>query len=279
MMNLAGVAVEAVSIGGLETCIQLPGYDLAFDIGRCPRSAVSRRTVLFTHAHIDHLGGIVQHAATRSLLGMSPPTYVLPPPLLRDVEALFEVWRRLDRSELPCNLVPLAPGEALPLRRGLVARPFRSLHRVVCQGYVLWRENRRLRPDLVGAPQEAIRAARARGEDVSVTEEVPELAFTGDTLVDVLDREPALLHARLLIIEVTFLDDRVSVEQTRSKGHVHLDEILARAELFQNERILMTHLSARYPAEEAERILDRRLPPALREKVTLLRPPAEVWAG
>lgn len=273
MLELAGIAVDAVSVGGLETCIQLPGYNLCFDIGRCPRSAVSRETVLFTHAHIDHLGGIVQHAATRSLLGMSPPTYVLPPPLIEDVQALLDCWRRLDRSDLPCTLVPLAPGESHPIRRGVVARPFRSLHRVLCQGYVLWRENRRLRPDLVGASQDEIRRLRQSGEPVSVLEEVPEVAFTGDSLIDVLDREPALLHARLLILEVTFLDERVSVAQTRSKGHIHLDEVLDRADRFRNEAILMTHMSARYSAEEGERILDARLPPGLRERVTLLPPP------
>ncbi len=274
MLQLAGIAVDAISVGGLETCIQLPGLDLCFDIGRCPRSAVGRSMVLFTHAHIDHLGAIASHAATRDMMGMSPPTYVLPPPLVDDVEALLGCWRRLDRSDLPCKLVGLGPGESLPVRKGLVARPFRSLHRVLCQGYVLWRENRRLRPDLAGLPEQEIRARRLAGEPVTIQEEVPEVAFTGDTLVDVLDREPALYHARLLILEVTFMDDRVSVEQTRSKGHIHLDEIVERADRFRNEAILMTHLSARHSAEEAERILDARLPPELRARVTLLHPPA-----
>ena len=35
-MDLGGVNIEAISVGGLETCIQLPGAKLAFDIGRCP---------------------------------------------------------------------------------------------------------------------------------------------------------------------------------------------------------------------------------------------------
>ena len=54
MIPLAGIAVDALSVGGLETCIQIPGWDLAFDIGRCPPSVVSRSHVLFTHAHMDH---------------------------------------------------------------------------------------------------------------------------------------------------------------------------------------------------------------------------------
>ena len=65
-----------------------------------------------------------------------------------------------------------------------------------------------------------------------------------------------------------------SLPSARSKGHIHLDEVVARADQLQNEAILFTHLSARYSADEAERALDERLPPSLRERVTLLRPPA-----
>lgn len=270
MLTLAGIPVDAISVGGLETCIQLPSYNLAFDIGRCPRSAVGRERVLFTHAHIDHLGGVVQHAATRNLMGMSPPTYVLQPHLIPHVEALFEVWRRLDGSELPCALVPLSPGESLPLWPGVDARPFRSPHRIACQGYALWRTRRRLRPELQGRPEREIRARRLAGEEVAIPVSLPEVAFTGDALIEVVEHEPAVRQARLLIMEVTFLDDRVSVAQTRSKGHIHLDEVIARADLFENQAILFTHLSSRYTDAEARQIVADRLPASLKDRVTLL---------
>ena len=41
-------------------------------------------------------------------------------------------------------------------------------------------------------------------------------------------------------------------------------------DLFQNQAILFTHLSARYRADEAKAIVDARLPPSLRERSTLL---------
>lgn len=277
MLQLAGLGLDAISVGGLETCIQVPGWDLAFDIGRCPRSAVHRGRVFFTHAHIDHLGGIAQHAATRSLLGLTPPVYGLHPALIPDVEVLLDAWRRLDGSELLCELVPIQPGDSLELGRDIVIRPFLAPHRVRCQGYAIWRRRRKLLPELVGQPQEAIRARRMRGEPVSHDALAPELAFTGDSLIEVVEREPAVRQARVLVIEVTFYDERVSVAQCRSKGHIHLDEVIEREELFENEAILFTHLSARYSGDEAAAILDRRLPPRLRERVTLLRPPEHVW--
>jgi ribonuclease Z len=65
----------------------------------------------------------------------------------------------------------------------------------------------------------------------------------------------------------------VSVEKARSKGHVHLDEIAERADLFENEALLFTHFSSRYQPYQIERALDRRLPPHLRERVHALLPP------
>jgi len=38
--------------------IDLPEMKLCFDIGRCPAEAVARPTVLLTHAHMDHMGGV-----------------------------------------------------------------------------------------------------------------------------------------------------------------------------------------------------------------------------
>ena len=78
--------------------------------------------------------------------------------------------------------------------------------------------------------------------------------------------------ARLLIMELTFLDDRVGVAAARSKGHIHLDEVLERAEMFENQTILFTHVSARYGVEEARKIFAARMPDCLKERVHLLPP-------
>jgi ribonuclease Z len=271
-VRLAGIDVEAVSVGGLETCIQLPGYDLCFDIGRCPRSATSRSRVLLTHTHMDHASGLAYHAATRDLLRARPPTYYVPRENHADLLALWESWKRLDRSDLPCAFVPCGPGDSIPLSPQVRAIPFRSPHRVPCQGYALLRDKRRLKPELAGLPEDEIRRRRVAGEDVSEAHSEVEFAFTGDSVIDVVEREAMVRTARLLVMEVTFLDGRVSVEKAREKGHIHLDEVVERAQLFENRALLFTHFSARYAPGEIVAILDRRLPPGLRERVTPLLP-------
>ena len=88
--------------------------------------------------------------------------------------------------------------------------------------------------------------AKDRGEEVNEWFDQPEVAFSGDSTIELIDREESMRKARLLIMELTFLDDRVSVAAARSKGHIHLDEVLERAELFENQTILFTHVSARW---------------------------------
>ena len=273
MPRLAGHRIEGLSVGGVETFIDCPELKLGFDIGRCPDEAVSRPTILFTHAHMDHMGGVAWHAATRDLRGMSAPTYVVPRENEEAFHELFEVWRKLDQSHAPHRVIALGPGEEWQLPNKLFARPFRSPHRVPCQGYALWSRRRKLREEHLGKSDSELRELRARiGDAMHYVVDVPELAFTGDTLIDVVEREEVVRKARLLVLEVTFVDDRVSVEQCRSKGHVHLYEVVERAELFENEALLFTHFSARYQAHEIVAALDRRLPPRLRERVTPLLP-------
>jgi ribonuclease Z len=273
MLELAGIRVDAISIGGLRTCIQLPGMDLAFDMGCCPPSSVGRRTVLFTHAHADHMASVILHCATRDLMGMKPPRYVIPPENASAFGELLEVWRKLDRSHLPCTVHPVGPGGEHALSRGIIARPVRAYHRVAAQGYVLYQRRQKLKPEWHGRDNSEIREARTSGVEVTQSEEFNEVAFTGDSRIEILDRNPEMYRSRLLIMEVTFIDEKISVERARHQGHIHLDEFIARADRFENEAILLTHLSARYGSSQAEDLLRARLPPALSQRVTLLHHP------
>ncbi len=266
--ELAGITVEGLSSGGIETCIHLPQLKIAFDVGRCPEEVVPRDTILFTHAHMDHMGGVAYHCATRELRQLPPPTYVVPKADVEAFEELFVAWRRLDRSDLEHTTVGLEPGEEFPLGKGLVARPFASPHRAPCQGYALVSTKQKLLPALRGLPGRELEQRRKSGETITEAVESVEVAFTGDSKVEVLEREELVRRARLLICECTFLDDRVSREQARESGHIHLDELIERADLLQNEAILLTHFSSRYRSHEILQILDERLPAELRARVT-----------
>jgi ribonuclease Z len=267
MPVVAGITIEGISVAGIETCIDLPEWKIAFDIGRVPDAAVARPTILFTHAHMDHMGGVAWHCATRALRGLAPPTYVVGPENAAAFRDLFDVWRRLDRSLLPHELVVAGPGDEIPLGPRRLARPFRSVHRAPCQGYAIVERRTKLAARFEGLPQARIDAARLLGETIVEDQESVELCFCGDTSIAVVEREAVVREARVLVLECTFLDERVSPASAREMGHVHLDDVIARADLFANEAILLTHLSARYRTDEVLTILDRRLPKSLRERV------------
>jgi ribonuclease Z len=269
-LNLAGIPVRGHSIGGFETWIHLPAMGVSFDIGRACEDSLACETILFTHSHIDHLGGIATHAAARALRGMRPPTYLMASHAIPHVEKLLEAWRNLDGGDLPCNLVALDVGGEHEIKGRYFARPYHAIHRGPAHGYVISEFRDKLKPIYRGRPGIEIKAIRERGEAIYDRTEAPLVAFTGDSCIDVIEREEPLRKARLLILEVTFLDERVPVASARERGHVHLDEVIERAELFENEAILMTHFSSRYNADTIRRVLDERLPDSLRDRVTPL---------
>lgn len=270
MPALAGIEVDAISTAGLGTCIQFPHLDFCFDMGVCPQSSIRLRTVLFTHAHIDHMGSVVQHCASRKMLGMKRARYVVPPEHVEAFHGVLDAWRKLDRNRLDCEVLTVGVGDTVPLRSGHYARAFRAPHTMPAQGYVVFRKNRKLKPEWVGVPGPDIAAARKRGIEVTRTDDTPLIAFTGDSTAHVIEREPDLRRAQLLVMELTFVDHTLSPEEARRRGHVHLDDLLERLHLLQNQHILLTHLSARYSHSVAENILMERLPEEWRSRVTLL---------
>ncbi|KAK9283451.1 hypothetical protein L1049_011695 [Liquidambar formosana] len=56
---------------------------------------------------------------------------------------------------------------------------------------------------------------------------MPEIAFTGDTMSDfIVDKtNNDVLRARILVMESTYVDNTVTVEDARDYGHTHLSEV------------------------------------------------------
>ena len=116
-LNLAGINIDAISVGGHYTCIQFPNLSLAIDMGVCTPQAISRNTVLFTHAHSDHMAGVVRHCSSREMMGMKPPVYVTGSENQQAFEDMLDAWRRLNRSTMPCEVKILRPKETWELKK------------------------------------------------------------------------------------------------------------------------------------------------------------------
>ena len=262
------ISDDSSSVGSLGTCIQVPSLSLAFDMGLAPATALHRETVLLTHGHMDHISSVGHHIARRELLKLPPPTYVMPPEMEEGFQALLAAYRLMDKSKMEANVVLAKPGDTIPLGQRYLIRPFPTDHVIPSLGYTLFSVRKKLKPELQGMRGEGIRRLREKGVEVSDILETPEVAFTGDTRAEALDLD-VVRKARLLIAECTFVDEKIPVEKARRTYHTHLDEIIARADNFENEEIILTHFSARYRKVEIDLAL-ASLPPALRYRVRTL---------
>ena len=272
--------VRGISVGGVYTSLHVPQLDVAFDVGLAPRSFAAVRTLLLSHGHVDHAGALPTLLGIRALHGHATPLrVVMPVEIVPEVRAALDAMTALQRWPLTIDAVGLAPGDEHALRPDLIVRAFRTFHPVPSLGYQLVRRIRKLKAEHRGMPGREIAARRAAGDELFDTIDQPEIAYATDTLVQVLDHSPALYASTVLIIECTFLDERKSLADARAGCHVHLDELIERAELFQNQHVVLMHVSQSYRPDEVAAILDRRLPAALRERVIPFVPDDSRWPG
>lgn len=272
--------IRGVSVGGVYTSLAVPELGLVFDAGISPRSAGGIDTILLSHGHADHVGALPALLGIRALHGkMKPPRVVMPAEIVEDLQVALAALSKLQRFALDIVPIGMSPGDEVALRGDLFVRAVRTFHPVPSLAYVIVRRVSKLRTEFRGLAGPEIAARRLAGESMTEHEDRLELAYSTDTLVSVLDHAPELLRTRVLILECTFLDSRKTLEAARAGCHIHLDEIIERAERFENEHIVLMHVSQLYRPDEVAGILDARVPPSLRSRIIPFVPASGHWPG
>ncbi len=272
--------IRGVSVGGVYTSLAVPELGVVLDAGISPRSAGGIDTILLSHGHADHVGALPALLGIRALHGKTkPPRVVMPAEIVDELQAALGALSKLQRWPLEIEAIGMLPGDETELRGDLRVRAIRTFHPVPSLAYVILRRVSKLRPEFRGLPGPEIAARRLAGEAMTMHEDRLELAYATDTLVSVLDHAPDLLRARVLIMECTFLDSRKTLEAARAGCHIHLDEVIERADTFANDHIVLMHLSQLYQPSEVAKILDARVPPALRTRIIPFVPKTDHWPG
>ncbi|SIO61064.1 ribonuclease Z [Singulisphaera sp. GP187] len=262
-----GLTVEGYSRAAVQTYWRIPELKLGFDLGGQPWSFMSTPTWFLSHTHLDHIASLPVYVARRRMMKMEPPTIYLPAEAIDAVEMLLRAFQKLDRGRLPVKLVGVVPGQEIELSRELVVKTFATKHTIPSIGYLVYERRRKLKPEYHDLSGEEIRDIRLSGVEVSTEIRLPKVAYLGDTAPAGLDALPDLYQAEIIILEMTFVAPGERPSLIHKYGHTHLDDIIARADRFENEVIIASHFSTRLHPDQIQRIVDKRLPDCLRGRL------------
>ncbi|MEO0530601.1 MAG: MBL fold metallo-hydrolase [Planctomycetota bacterium] len=257
------LTIEGYSRAAVQSYWRLPEMNLGFDLGLQPWSFMGTETWFVSHAHLDHIAALPVYVARRRMMKMEPPTIYLPEETVEGVKQLLAAFVRLDRGRMPCELVGVTPGQEIELSRELVVTVTATTHTVPSVGYVVWDRRKKLKEEYTDLAGEQIRDLRLAGTEVTREVRTPMVAYLGDSSPKGLDASPDMYRAKVLIAEMTFVAPEHRKEKIHKHGHMHLDDWVDRAAMFENELVIAAHLSTRYHSRQVEKMVKKKLPDLL----------------
>ena len=257
------LTVEGYSRAAVQSYWRIPELKLGFDLGGQPWSFMGTPTWFVSHTHLDHIAALPVYVARRRMMKMDPPTIYLPEQAVDGVQRVLRAFSRLDRGRLPCQLVPMSPGSEIELSRELVVTVHETRHTIPSMGFVVWERRRKLKGEFQTLTGEQIRDLRLQGTEVTEERRSALVAYLGDSAPEGLDQNPDMYVADILICELTFVAPGHRKDKIHKLGHIHLDDIVARRERFQNQIVIASHFSTRYHPRQIRNHVEQALPDML----------------
>ncbi len=226
---VAGVTLRGTSIAARATAFAVPEFGVALDVGRMSPSIAAQPVVLLSHAHLDHLSGVLAYLNVRARFHTGEPTSLVVPegvaaPLAQALALLPGMESVRKRLDVGAAIRAAQPGEAVAVPGG-TATAFAVDHSVPTLGWALRRD---------GVPR-------------------PALVYAADGSARPFVAEPGLLDAGAAIVECSFLEANRRVAATLSK-HAHLKDWIELAPRLRCDTLVLSHLPD-LPAAEATALL------------------------
>lgn len=267
--SFEGLSLIGNSTAGVATSLSCPELGVVFDVGPGLPWAFGSSHYLITHAHMDHAAGIPYLISIKALMGQKAPKFFMPPYMLEPLTKIMESWRDLENHEYDYEFHPLEAGVSIPLKGNYCFQAFPTVHRVPSQGYCVFEKKKKLKSEFRLKKGQEIAQMKSQGISVEDFVEEPILAFTGDTQIDFLEGPEFIRKAKILVMEVTYIDDSKSVENARTWGHVHWLELKEKLSLLENQKVVLMHLSARHKTKEFQKIIQEQVSEAWQKRLVV----------
>ncbi len=261
--------IQGLSVAGEESCVHLPEFDIAFDIGLCPRAALPSNYVALTHGHMDHAAALSYYFSQRNFQGMGAGHVLCPKPLAMPIHRLMEAWVDIENQRTPYHVTGMDPDDEVQIKNNHVLRAYETVHTVPSLGYTLIEKRSKLKDEYVGLEQEKLVELKKAGTDITQRLEVPLVSYTGDTAWGKHFDRDDVLKAKVLITECTFLEPGHRKRANIGK-HLHLEHILDLLERSTAQAIVLTHLSRRTPMGVVKKTLGQFVPPEQKDRLFIL---------
>lgn len=257
-LNLAPFTVMGSSIAGVATAFIVKELNLCFDVANGWQPLTTVKNILLSHGHSDHAGGLPYVLSQKGLTSQPPPKIYMPETLVQPMTEIIRLWEKIEGHQYDFHFTPVELGREYPLKGRYSFKAFPTVHRIPSNGYTIFESKKQLNEEFAGKERQEILEAKGRGIEVEKKSQTPLLSFTGDTQIEFLDGPDWVRQSKYLIMEVSFLDNRRSVAETRKWGHIHFEEFLENLSRIESEKIILIHLSKRYQTHEAEKLLEKK---------------------
>ncbi len=262
--------LQGISVAGEQTCIQIPELDVVFDIGLCTRASLSSPTILLSHAHMDHLGGLPYWFSQRYFQKIGGETHmpdradgkprvpvgrcVCHPEIEQHLRAMMRAWEPLERQRTPFEIVGLEPESDLEIKNNIRVRAISTRHTVPSLGFAVLERRSKLKDEFRDLPQEKLRELRSKNVEITRQLDIPIVAYTGDTTPGEFLVRDEFAEAKIVVSECTFFEPE-HADRAKTGMHMHIDDIVRMLPVWKAEAIVLVHASRRTTIQYArERI-------------------------
>lgn len=269
-----GVRLTGFTMGGEESVVIAPEFNVAFDVGRAPREVIPIENVCISHGHMDHAAGVAYYFSQRGFLGLAGGRVIIHRSLAQYIQQLMAVWSEIERHPSPGTVLGVEHLEDVELRRGLVIRPFEVNHCSGALGYSLVEKRHKLKTEFVGLSGPQLVELKKQGVPIEEHVEVTLLTYTGDTALGKFLDLPFVRDSRVILLECTFFD-REHLDRARAGRHIHVNDLPAAFAALPHSQIVLTHTTRRTDMRLNKRAVERVLSPSDLARCVLFmdRPP------